>query len=143
MKTKAQTKKEILAWLEQCRRYAYGITADETDLAILAKRLAHWNALQGPRVGDWVVMRDGSMRRFTHDWGEDIQTTDPKFGLGSFYLGDGYMSYSGSLDSALAKHSFQDLGETKTADCWFFHHDFWGADRGVHFQVFCKVYRQV
>lgn len=118
------------------------ITADEKDIEILERRLAKWNERKGPRVGDWVIMQDGTVRRFTHNWGDDIQTTYPKFGLGSFYLGDGSMSYSGSLDSAIPKDTLTDTGEIRNGDCWFFKHDLWGAHRGVHFQVPCRIFHQ-
>ena len=115
---------------------------DGKDYEILDHRLSKWNENKGPRVGDWCLMLDGTERRFTHDWGDSIQTTYSKQGGGSFYLGDGYMSYSGSLDPAIQKDCFQLTRETRNARVWFFHHDFWGAGRGVEFTVPCRVYQQ-
>lgn len=116
---------------------------DQRDGEILQDRLAKWSSGKGPRVGDWCIMLDGTVRRFSHDWGDQIQTTHPEFGIGSFFFGNGYMSYSGSLDSAIAKNLLVDTGEEKDGRAWFFHHDFWGAHRGVEFNIPCKVYREI
>jgi len=48
---------------------------DEKDRAIRDARIAMWSERTGPRVGDFVVMSEGDVRRFTHDWGDDIQVT--------------------------------------------------------------------
>jgi hypothetical protein len=117
-------------------------TFDERDAEILREREAEWNKRQGPRVGDFVIMPNNEVRRFTYDWGDDIQTTHPKFsGDVSFYFSGDCMSFSGSLDHALPKSAMVDTGETRPGRAWFFHHNESGAHRGVYFWIDCRVYR--
>jgi hypothetical protein len=119
---------------------------DNTDAAILVKRQDAFDNRQGPRVGDLVHMLDGTLRRFTHDWGDEIQTSlkwdNGKIDAGSFYLADGYCLYSGGLDHAVPKDRFQEIG-VSNAPCWFFHHDFWGADRGMNVSLKVRVYKEI
>jgi hypothetical protein len=75
---------------------------DERDQALLAARAAARAQLTGPLVGDFVVMPDGTMRRFTHAWPIGLQTTVDR-GKGHydarFYISrDGHADFSGSLD---------------------------------------------
>jgi hypothetical protein len=115
---------------------------DDRDAEILAQRIQQWQKVDGPRVGDFVHMPDGSLRRFTHDWGDDIQTTCGSFpGDVSFYFGGDYMSFSGSLDPAIEKAKLTDTGETRDGKAWFFHHDWAKAHNGVSVMVPCRVYR--
>jgi hypothetical protein len=123
---------------------------DERDAEIATERLAIWNKRQGPRVGDFVHMLDGTLRRFAHDWGEDIQTTCKRQTLGakddacgSFYFFGESMSMSGGLDRAIPKSGLVDTGEFQNGSTWFFHHNQSGASRGVYFTVPCRVFRQV
>lgn len=116
---------------------------DNEDQGILNNRIEQWNKRQGPRVGDYIQMLDGTVRRFTHDWGNTIQTETPgnKFGS-SFYFGNGYMEFSGGLDRAIPKEQIRATTETKDGYAWFFHHDWKTAHNGVHFNVPCRVYQQ-
>ncbi|MEH2525842.1 MULTISPECIES: hypothetical protein [unclassified Bradyrhizobium] len=115
---------------------------DQRDQNILAARVTAWEGVQGPRVGDYVIMPDGEYRRFTHDWGADIQTTC-KGASGSFYFGTGYMDYSGGLDPALLKSRLVPTDEIKPGPVWFFHHNERRAHNGVYALVDCRVYRYV
>jgi hypothetical protein len=118
---------------------------DDRDREILKEREQLFNDVQGPRVGDFLRVPNG-MLRLTHDWGDSIQTTvsakHPCHGDASFYLSDGYASFSGSLDPAIPKDSLRDTGETAEGSFWFFHHDFAGADRGVHFRIPCRIFER-
>ena len=116
---------------------------DDQDARMLAKRVDRREEQAGPRIGDFVKMLDGTTRRFTHDWGEDIQTTC-KDGLGSFHLtagGDG--NYSGGLDAAISKSGLEETGKTLKGAFWFFHHDRRRAHNGVYFKTPCRVFAQV
>jgi hypothetical protein len=119
---------------------------DNFDAEILAKREQLFNEREGPRVGDFLRTPQGFLR-FTHDWGDSIQTTvrpgHPCSGDASFYLSDGYASFSGSLDPSIDKATLRDTGETEKGSFWFFHHDHAGADRGVSFKIACRVFEQV
>ncbi len=118
------------------------ISFDSEDGTIAIARLAAWNEREGPRVGDWINMRDGTRRRFTHDWGDGLQTTTPQFGLGSFYLGDGYADYSGALDPTVMRENIEATSEISPGDFWFFHHNFWGAGRAVNVELSCRVFNE-
>jgi len=117
---------------------------DDQDNAILARRVALWDEIIGPRVGDFCRLIDGTTRRFTHDWDDSIQTSSAfQPGDQSFYFGDGYMSFSGSLDSAIPKTEFVPTDETLDGSAWFFHNDHMRAHNGVYFKVPCRVFAQV
>jgi hypothetical protein len=119
---------------------------DDVDAKILAERQRTYDAIDGPRVGDFLRVA-GGMLRFTHDWGDSIQTTvrpsHPCNGDASFYLSDGCVSFSGSLDPAIDKHRLRDTGETQDGSFWFFHHNFAGAACGVYFKIPCRVFEAV
>jgi len=112
---------------------------DERDTQILAERESAFNQHHGPRVGDFLRTQDGLLR-FTHDWDDSLQTTCKQFGNGSFYLGKGYASYSGALDSAILKTKLRDTGMTELGAFWFFHHDYCTAHNGVECKFPCRVY---
>lgn len=116
---------------------------DDRDVEIARERLAEWNERQGPRVGDWIAMRDGTMRRFTHNWGDGLQTTCGDGDAGSFYFYGCSMSFSGSLDRSVPASEIVETSEIRNGRAWFFHHGQTGAHRGVYFTVPCRVYRQV
>lgn len=119
----------------------YAVKPDERDNEIALSSAIAFNDLTGPRVGDFVRMKDGELRRFTYDWGDGIQTTCPKFG-GSFYLHDfGHASYSGSLDPSIKKEHLEDTGDFKSGDFWFFHHGFPCASSAVYVSIPCKVWQ--
>jgi hypothetical protein len=121
---------------------------DERDAEILRAREATYNKIEGARVGDWLDMLDGTQRRFTHDWDEHgLQTTcggtHPCAGDQSFYFGDGYASFSGSLDPCVPREKIEATGETRVAGVWFFHHDSAGAGRGVRAEIPFRVFREI
>lgn len=119
-----------------------GTGLDARDFAIVAKREQQWAARPGPRVGDFVHMLDGTLQRFTHDWGDNIQTTSPQAG-GSFYFADGgFASYSGGLAPAIAKSTLTATEETRPGRFWIFHHGERRAGNGVDITVTCRVFRQ-
>lgn len=112
---------------------------DELNHAIRSRRLAAWDERPGPRVGDYVRFVDGVLRRFSHDWDDHgLQTSDAHDGR--FYLGEGYMSFSGSLYPAVPLESLHDTGELRDGACWFFHHDLRRAHNGVETDVPCRVF---
>jgi len=112
-------------------------TFDDRDATIKARRLAAWNTRNGPRVGDFVIMPDLTYQRFSHDWGDSIQTSEG----GSFYLGEGYASFSGGLNPSVPKSRLVLTDEIREGSFWFFHHDFMRAHNGVYFTAPCRVYR--
>jgi hypothetical protein len=118
------------------------ITFDARDETIRQELLTHWQAKSGMRVGDYIQMLDGSLRRFTHDWGKDIQTTMLD-NHGSFYFAGWYCSYSGGLDRSIPKTKIVATDQQRDGEVWFFHHGRSGAHRGVYCSIPCRVYRQI
>lgn len=122
---------------------------DVIDQDIRERSLAEWDAIPGPRVGDFVEMLDGTTRRFTHHWGDGIQTTYYTKERGhwdaSFYFGrEGYVSFSGSLDKAIPLEKLQQIeGGAKPGNVWFFHHNEMRAHNGVYCTVPCRIFRQL
>jgi len=91
-----------------------------------------------PRVGDFVIMPDGTKRRCAHAWDDGMQTS----GGGSFSVGrNGRASMSGSLYPSQLWEYFKDTGLVEPGRFWFFHHGISGAGRGVDVYLPCRVYR--
>lgn len=110
---------------------------DEMDHSIMRSRIEKWAAISGPRVGDFCLMPDGAMQRFAYDHGDRMQ---PSSEPGSFYFGDGFMDYSGGLDSSIMKSEIRDSGQLMDGLAWFFHHDHQRAHNAVHCMVPCRVF---
>lgn len=112
---------------------------DERNAAIAAEIEAAWTARTGrPRVGDFVIMPDGTKQRCAHAWDDGMQTC---FG-GSFSITkSGRASMSGGLNPSRLWEYFKDTGEIEPGRFWFFSHGLAGAGRGVDFYLPCRVYR--
>ena len=106
------------------------------DQKIIMKRLQQCsdNRKDGPIEGDWLSYPDGEWRRIAAIWPEHVQPTITERG-GSFYLGHGQCSYSGSLERAIKKDTLEREFKLRKADVWIFHHDQHRAHNGVHFDV--------
>jgi hypothetical protein len=114
-----------------------GIPLDARDAAILAARVAAFDPTEGPRVGDYVHFIDGVKRQISYEWPDGVQTSDG----GSFYLGEGYMSFSGGLYTSVPTETLTLMeGTTREASAWFFHHDRWTAHNAVHVRVSVRVW---
>ncbi|HBB16878.1 MAG TPA: hypothetical protein DCZ97_07710 [Syntrophus sp. (in: bacteria)] len=112
---------------------------------ILNDRIKSFNNHVGPRVGDYLYIPQTDERipqytRFTHHWGDRIQTGGTQ-NHGGYYLDrNGFFSYSGGLDSGIATADLIDTGETRPGSLWFFDGNVAGAGRGVHFMADMRVY---
>ena len=117
---------------------------DETDSALINSRIKVWNGRLGPRVGDYIRMADGSLRRFTHQWDDGLQTTvrpeHPCNGDSSFYFAGEYMSFSGSLAPTIPADKISPTDEIMNGSCWIFHHDYATAHNAVYTTIPCRVY---
>lgn len=119
-------------------------TTNPLNLEILAARMAALDAIQGPRVGDFLEFevpdeRCRSYTRFTHDHGDQLQTGGSEHG--SYYLfGGGGLSYSGGLDSGVSKSDLIATPRTRHGSVWFFDEGQTGPGRGVTFTVPLRVY---
>lgn len=111
-------------------------TKNET---ILLQRQSEFNKVEGPRVGDFLKMPYGLYTRFTHAWDDSIQTGGSASG-GGFYLGNGYTSYSGGLNSGVDYTDIKQTEEVKDGCVWFFDDGIMGANRGVYFNISFRVF---
>lgn len=109
---------------------------DERDAAIFSERFHAYQDIHGPRVGDFVRFADGHLERISHHWGDSVQTSES----GSFYLGKGYCSFSGSLNPAIPLDELEYRADHKRGSVWFFHHDEWRAHNGVNASLDFRVY---
>lgn len=112
------------------------ITLDERDREIVRQRVTHLDSNEGPRVGDFVRFADGTERRISYLWPDGAQTSE----AGSYYLGDGYVSMSGSLHPCVPLESLTPTDEQMDGWVWIFHHDHHTAHNGVDVDVPFRVY---
>ena len=120
---------------------------DDRDALMVLWALAVRSMRERIEVGDWVVFADGVERRVSYCWidGDDpetawqgVQTSDG----GSWHLSEkeGFGSFSGALYTSVPLTSISATDLTKLARWWVFHHDWWGAGRGVHFDGPVRVW---
>jgi len=120
------------------------MTLDERDSKILAERAAAFASRREIKVGDFVHFADGTLLRVTHVWEKGLHSfsiqTERGNGDSSFYLGKGYMEFSGSLRPGIPFSTLTRTNRTVKGSCWFFHHDHARAHNGVRVQVDCPVW---
>lgn len=110
---------------------------DEEDQEIRRKRIALWDKVEGPRVGDFVYRKSGELHRFTVLRGS-VQAADG----GSFYFGGTYMEFSGGCGPLINLSAVRLTDETRDGACWFFSHHEVGPGNGVTTTIPCRVYRE-
>lgn len=116
---------------------------DEVDEVLLLERVKRRSTIQGPRVGDFCILKSGEVRRFTHHHGDRLQTTVAGE-EGSFYFhSSGHLDYSGSLDRAIPLTALKELPGLREGRCWWFSRDRHRADNGVTALIPCRVYGEV
>lgn len=112
---------------------------DATDQALLDARMVSREAIEGPRLGDYVRFSTGELERISKEAGEKLQTSP--IWAGSYFLhSHGVASFSGGLNPPISLGTLSYAGETEAGKFWFFHHDMAGPDRGVRFTIPCRVY---
>lgn len=118
---------------------------DEKDGMILEATIDKRNKLNGPLVGDYVILMNGEIRRFTQHCADEIQLTNPRISDARFYLDhfSGTADYSGALDSPISKNNLVKSDEKWDASFWFFHHGYVTAHNGVNFKIKVSVYYQI
>jgi len=115
---------------------------DDKDAEILQRREEKYNAIKGFRVGDFVRFSNGVIRRISYIWENErgevdsIQTSDG----GSYYLGEGHISMSGSLYPGIAPDYLSGTKETMEGSVWFFHHNYSTAHNGVYGNMSFRVF---
>jgi len=116
----------------------YPVQPNDRDMAIAKERLNRLDAEMRPRVGDYIYMKNGNLERFSYDWNNGLQTCIN----GSFYLGYGYVSMSGSLNGLIPNDRIKLTSEQKIGSFWFFHNDCACAHHGVGVKALCRVYQE-
>jgi hypothetical protein len=111
----------------------------DKNAAILKERQAAFLARTQPKRGDVIRHSDGKLSRMSHVWDDGVQTTI-SINSGSFYLGDGYMEYSGGLESSIPMDKFTRTNETMPAPAWFFSNGEVKAHNGIDVMVNCPVW---
>lgn len=114
-------------------------TFDETDREILTQRTTKRDRVfPKPRVGDFALMPDGEVKRFSHEWEDGYQVSEG----GSFYLSEnGSISFSGELEPTISNGRIYPTSREKMGWFWIFHHDEWEAHNGVNCMAPCRVYK--
>lgn len=120
----------------RCSMYGFKEHPGEKDKEILRRRAERFDARRGPKVGEWILFTDGVMERISYRWPGGFQTSDG----GRFYLDDDYARYSGSLNETVPSKHIHPTDEMKRARFWFFHDDWWGADRGIDVSFPARVW---
>jgi hypothetical protein len=118
---------------------------DDRDARIVAERCRLWEMRDGPRVGDFLQLKNGALRRVAHINGDVIQTaSNGKSDEYEFYLGTGYMSFSGEVDKAIPKATLTRLPFARKGACWLYHQDErQPSNPKVSTSVNCRVYMEV
>ena len=109
------------------------------DFEMIQERMRLYDEIEGPRVGDFVRMPDGELHRFTYDWEDGLQTGKG----GSYYLAEGYIDYSGSLDPRISRERLRDTGEKRLGHVWVFSGNHHTAHNGVEAQVLFRVFEVI
>lgn len=117
---------------------------DARNLEILRKRAIAYASRNGPEVGDFARMPDGTLRRFTHDWGDGLQTTcgppHPCAGDHSFYLSEHGADFSGSLDAIVTISRIHATEESTPGNFWFFRDNYVTGHNGIGVRMLCRVF---
>lgn len=115
---------------------------DDKDGEIRAKCLAAFDTVQGPRCGDYIEFSCGTVRRVSYvwDWGDGPEGVQTSAG-GSWFLGEGYCSFSGSLYRSVKPETLTLTEEKRDGKVWFFHHGYQQADNGVYTAIPFRVFR--
>lgn len=110
---------------------------DAIDQEIIRKCIIARDQIGEPRIGDYVRFPTGELERFSHDWGDGLQTSPS----GSFFMcNNGGASFSGGLNPCTPADKLEQTDANLPGTFWIFHHNVAGAGRGVYFKIPCRVY---
>lgn len=122
--------------------YTDAVRASIINAVILAERMRDYDAIQGPRVGDWLDTPKGQFRIALCSK-DTIQptmyTAEENHG---FYLG-GAISYSGSLGEPVQLDQLQPTEEKRAALVWFFSENDVRAHNSVYQKADFRVFRLI
>lgn len=115
---------------------------DGHDLLLLSRKLMAFNAISGPRVGDGVLVpeKKNNLGRRIALMGDAAFQATPPYVAGSFYLGNGCVSYSGSLDEPLPLDRLVDAGYLCSQRFWFYRQDLVKTHNTTHAYLRVRVF---
>ena len=119
----------------------YMLRSLENNLRLINKRIEQFSKVDGPRVGDYIILKDGTYGRFTSEWDDKIQIGGEV--NGSYYFGYGYLSHSGGCGRAINQTNMELTSEIYIGTVWFSCDDISGADRRVYANIEHRVFREV
>lgn len=102
-----------------------------------------WRKRRGMRLGDFIVTKDGVLRRFCNDMGDTIQPTLWEHSGSFAVMLDGRASFSGGLDIPIPKEKIEQTGEMRDGEFWFFSEGSGAKHNAVYFTMPCRVYREI
>lgn len=112
---------------------------------ILKHRIKEYNKIKSIRVGDYIKEPNGILTRVTYIWkfskkdgGWHVQNGGHNGG--GYYLGHGYISYSGGLDHGYNINCLKKTNKLKSGYVWFFDNNISGAGRGKDFKMMFRVW---
>lgn len=106
---------------------------------ILAKYLAKFNEIKGPRIGDYILLDDGKYMRICVSLGNDFQMIES--GHGSFCIQGGSCDYSGACGPVIESSKLRFIHEYKLGSVWFFKDGFPAAHSGIDGEVPFRVFK--
>ena len=120
------------------------MTRQDRNNQIFEERKAAYDAIPGVRVGDYVRLPGGTHTRITHTWqdrkGQPSTVQTGGSPGGQYYLGDGYISYSGELDPGVHASRLRLLDYTMRGSVWFFKENWPRANGGINYAMDFRVF---
>lgn len=110
------------------------------DFELIHKFLGLYEQRSGPRVGDFLQVAPDRYTRFSHAWGTVLYAGSV---FDSYYLGKGYITYSGSCGRVYEKKQVTLTGQSMEGRIWTFSNNWQGAGRGIHLTVPLRVFKLV
>lgn len=110
----------------------------EVNALILKERVDALNEVEGPRIGDYLRLPDGSFERITLNHAESFQTG--ALGQGSFFLYKGSCLYSGAHKGPIPFSAIRETRQTKLGNIWFFNEGEAKEGNGVDFEIEFRVF---
>ena len=110
------------------------------DFDFIHEFLGLYEQRSGPRVGDFLQVMPDRYTRLTHVWGAVLYTGSL---VDSYYLGKGYITYSGSCGRGYEKKQVMPTTQTMEGRIWTFSNHWQGAGRGIHLTVPLRVFKLV
>lgn len=114
-----------------------------SDLKLLNSYLTEFKKDTKPRVGDYIVLPNETTQRITvlHRSSGKLQANDIQ---GSFYLGNGYISFSGTCGMDMYEiQTLQPTGKTKEGWVWTFSQNNRTANNAVYAALPFRIFRLI